>query len=168
MPKQLKSNFKYVWDNLLHCLLYGIFLYGCIYVLPEVLETGEPGKVTLVVIGMLLAVGGLIWFFIDFFLKWQWVTVDTQEIRARCVLFEIKSIPKTKIKRCWICQRCLMVVHRGFNVYRDCIVIDTGISRRRHQVDDGYCRKKQNYIIFRDTVENRLLLRECGIVVENP
>jgi hypothetical protein len=29
-------------------------------VLPEVLEMGEPGKVTLVVIGMLLAVGWII------------------------------------------------------------------------------------------------------------
>lgn len=167
MPKRLKSNFKYVWDNLLYSFLYGIFLYGCIFVLPGVLETGEPGKVALVVIGMLLAVGGLIWFFLDFLLKWQWVTVDAEEIWVRCVLYEIKRIPKEKIKRCWVCRKCLMVAHRGCNVYRDCIVIDTGISRRCHQVEDGYCRKKQNYIIFRDTVENRLLLRECGIMVEN-
>jgi hypothetical protein len=47
-------------------------------------------------------------------------------------------------------------------------VIDTGISRRPHQVEDGYNRKKQKYIILLDTAENRAVLRECGIMVENP
>ena len=167
MDKRLKSNFKYVWDNLLLSLLFGLMLYGGIFVLPGVLETGEPGEVALVVIWILLAFGGTIWFFLEFLLKWQWVTVDPEEIWVRCVLFEIKRIPKEKIRQCWVCRRCLMVVHRGCNVYRDCIVIDTGISRRRHQLEDGYCRKKQKYIILLDTVENRLVLREYGIVAEN-
>ena len=136
--------------------------------LPEVWKTGESGEVALIVIWILLALGGFVGFLLDFLHKWQWVTVGAEEIWVHCVLFEIKRIPKSEIKRCWVCRKCLMVVHRGRNVYRDCIVIDSGISRRTHQVEDGYCRKKQKYIILLDTAENRLVLRECGIVLENP
>ena len=166
MPQSLKSNFNYTWVNLLYCAVCVVMLYGGMVVLPEVLGDGEPGKVALIVIWILLALGGSVGFLLNFLHKWQWVTVDAEEIWVRCALFEIKRIPKSEIKRCWVCRKCLMVVRRGCNVYRDCIVIDTGISRRKHQVEDGYCRKKQKYIILLDTAENRLVLRECGIEVE--
>jgi hypothetical protein len=108
-------------------------------------------------------------FFCNFLWKLQWVTIAEKEIWVRHVLFEIKRIPREQIKRCWICRKCIVVVlPRMSNIYRDCIVIDTGISRRPHQVEDGYNRKKQKYIILLDTAENRAVLRECGIMVENP
>ena len=165
MPKRLKSNFKYVWDN----LLYGCFLLSCgVCILMVLDEATAPEKYWFLLLSGVFCCSCSVGFFFNLLRKLQWVTVDAEEIWVRCVLYEIKRIPKEKIKRCWVCRKCLMVAHRGCNVYRDCIVIDTVTSRRRHQVDDGYCRKKQNYIIFRDTVENRLLLRECGIMVENP
>ena len=164
MPKRLKSNFKYVWDN----LLYGCFLFSCGVCMLMVLdEATAPDKYWFLLLSGVFCCSCSVGFFLNLLRKLQWVTIDEKEIWVRCVLYEIKRIPKEKIKRGWVCRKCLMVAYRGCNVYRDCIVIDTGISRRRHQVEDGYCRKKQNYIIFRDTVENRLLLRECGIMVEN-
>ena len=167
MPKRLKSNFKYAWVNLLYFAVCAVMLYGGMVVLPEVLGNGEPGKAALIAIWIVLALGGSAGYLLNFMLKWQWVIVDQERILVRCALFEIKAIPRSEIKRCWVCKHCLMTtVMRNWNLYRGCIVIDTGISRRNHQVEDGYCRKKQKYIIFPDTVENRLVLRECGIVVE--
>ena len=167
MAKRLKSNFKYAWVNLLYCAMCVLMLYGGMVVLPGVLRNGEPGEVALIFIWILLTLGGTIGFFVNFLLKCQWVTVNQERIWVRCVLFEIKGITRSEIKRCWVCSKCLMVQGaRMSNLYRDCIVIDTCISRRKHQVEDGYNRKKQKYIILPDSSQNRAVLRECWIEVE--
>lgn len=166
MPKRLKSNFKYVWDN----LLYGCFLLSCGVCMLMVLdEATAPEKYWLLLLSGVFCCSCSVGFFFNLLRKLQWVTIDEKEICVRCVLFEIKRIPRDQIKRCWICRNCLVVnLPRMSNIYRDCIVLDIGISRRKSQVEDGYNRKKQKYIILLDTAENRAVLRECGIMVENP
>lgn len=92
-------------------------------------------------------------------LDWQWVTVYEDRILVRCLLFEIRSIPVAKIKRCWVCPVWMSYI-RGWHFYRNFLVIDTANTRKKHTIPDGFSRRKHRYIILPDTVENRYALRQ--------
>ena len=161
MQKRLKSNFKYVWDK----LVYGAFFLAIdILVLMNVDYSPEDWWVWVFIFPWFVFF--CITFFVDFMLKWQWVVITEDRISVRCLLYEIRSISVARIKRCWTCITEMMG-QKGWVMRRDCIVIDTIRSRRANTIIDGYCRKKQAYIILPDAQPNRTALRECGLVIEN-
>lgn len=161
MQKQLKSNFKYVWDN----LVYGAFFLA-LDILFLVNMDYSPDNWWIWIFIFPFFVVCCIGFFINFILKWQWIVIEKNRISARCLLFEIRGISLKRVKRCWTCMT-EMVYQKGRTLYRECIVIDTITSRRSRDICDGYCRKKQGYIILPDTQSNRAALQECGFVIEN-
>ena len=159
MAHRLKSNIKYVWWDLVSSgLLIAFSLISFAACAPGHVDLLWKFPVVLIFAVLMLALG--IFCLVDGVLNWQWVTVHENRISVRCVLFEIRSIPIEKIKRCWVCKGCLMtVVMRNWNIYRDCIVIDTVKTRKQHTIPDGFSRRKYRYIILPDTLENRAALR---------
>lgn len=165
-PKQtalrLKSNFKYVWSNLVYALIGAGGAVGGI----GALTVAEAWQFVVCLL-MALIFGAMgVFFLVEFLRNWQWVTVDAEQVSVRCVLFEIRSIPMEKIKRCFVSPKRLMVVCRGPNIYRDCIVIDTAKARKNHTIPDGYSHRKRRYIIFPDTPENRVVLQKFSLRVQ--
>lgn len=155
----MRSNLKYVWWDLVTSLLMVIFIpFG---VVGAWIHMDSIGQFLAILIFSLLFFALGIFGVVQFLLDWQWVTVYADRISVRCVLFEIRSIPIEKIKRCWVCKRCLMtIVMRSWHVYRDCIVIDTAMTRKGHTIPDGFSSRKHRYIILPDTMENRFALRQ--------
>lgn len=163
MRYRLKSNFKYVWPDLLLSVLGSVISVVCLIFALQELTTVRIGRFLTILIFYLFMLALGIFGVVDFLLNWQWVIVAGERISVRCVLFEIRSIPISKIKRCWVCKARMNYI-RGWTLYRDCIVIDTAKTRKKHTIPDGYSSRKHRYIIFPDTLENRLALR--GIPVE--
>lgn len=159
MAQRLKSNIKYVWWDFT-LSLFGIILtpFG---IAAGWIEKESIGLFVFVLVFGLLMFALSVFGLVEALLNWQWVTVSQEKISVRCLFFEIRSIPIAKIKWCWVCKRCLMtIVMRSWNVYRDCIVIDTARKRKGHTIPDGFSSRKHRYIILPDTPENRYVLRQ--------
>ena len=164
MPVKLKSNIKYVWWDLLSSVV-GI-ICGAMSVILCIVdpEIGTWKFVVVLLFGLfMLALG--IFGLVDSLLNWQWVSLDSHNITARCLFFEIKRIPIEKIKRCWACPVRIQYYKSWIYTY-DFLVIDTAKTRKKHTIPNGFCRKKYRYIILPDSLENRLALQKVGIMVE--
>ena len=158
MALRLKSNFRNVWPDLVSVVSGFVAFFGGIYALP----VAEAGKFVVCLLMTLLFGAMGIFSLVEFLRNWQWVTVDEAQVTVRCVLFEIRSIPLSQIKRCWVCRaRVASLDRRG--AYRDHIIIDTAKTRKQHTISDGYSHKKRRYIILPDTPENREALRRFHI-----
>lgn len=156
---RLKSNFRNVWPDLVSAVIGFVALVGGIYALPA----AEAGKFVVCLLMTLLFGAMGIFFLVEFLRNWQWVTLDEAQVTVRCVLYEIRSIPFSRIKRCWACRAKVASLGRR-EAYRDHIIIDTVKSRKQNTIPDGYSHKKQRYIILPDTPENRGTLRRFHIL----
>ena len=164
MPIQLKSNFKYVWWNLLGSLF--LTIAGAISAVVCFVESAESvGKRIAIFLCALLMLALGIFGLVRFLLDWQWVTVYEDRIKVRCLLFEIHSIPVEKVKRCWVCPVWIQYYKSRGATY-DFLVIDTAKTRKKHTIPDGYSSRKHRYIILPDSLENRLVLQNIGLMVE--
>lgn len=155
MQYRLKSNFKYVW---LHFLALPVGVVGTVSSIQGIART-QGRMIVLSILALLLMVFLLVISLATILLDWQWVTVYEDRISVRCLLFEIRSIPITKIKRCWVCPVRMSYI-RGWHFYRDFLVIDTAKTRKKHTIPDGFSSRKHRYIILPDTPENRYALRQ--------
>lgn len=115
--------------------------------------------IVLLILSLLLMVFLLAVSLTTLLLDWQWVTVYGDRISVRCVLFEIRSIPISKVKRCWVCPVWIQY-YKSWGATYDFLVIDTAKTRKKHTIPDGFSSKKQRYIILPDTLENRYALRQ--------
>ena len=158
---RLKSNFQYAWPDLVFALIGGSGMAAGIYVMPET----SGWNFVLCLLFVLLMAAMEVLFLVEFLRNWQWVTVDKEQVTVRCVLFEIRSIPLSQIKRCWVCRaRVASFDRRG--AYRDHIILDTAKTRKQHTIPDGYSHKKRRYIILPDKVENRVTLSRFSLRIE--
>lgn len=163
MERRLRSNFKYVWWDLVTSLILVIFMP--IGVVAGWINMESLGQFLAILIFLLLFFALGIFGLVRFLLDWQWVTVYADRISVRCVLFEIRSIPIEKIKRCWVCS-VMMSYIRGWRFYRDFLVIDTAKTRKKHTIPEGFSSRKHRYIILPDTLESRAALRSVELAVE--
>lgn len=155
MQCRLKSNFKYVWFNLVSAPIWAVGMVASI----GALAAAQGRMIVLAAFSMLLMAFLFVFSVVDFLLNWQWVTVYADRISVRCLLFEIRSIPIEKIKRCWVCPVMIRYL-KGWHSFRDFLVIDTAKTRKKHTIPDGFSSRKHHYIILPDTPENRYALRQ--------
>lgn len=161
MAQRLKSNFLLALPSLIWSLVGSVILG---VMLPLFVMEGIPNEPCYVLIFtgifFLFMLVVMISFLFDFLCNWQWITISDAWIRVDCLLGMIKVIPLSQVKRCWVCKDVRFEIARGSWVNRDCLVIDTARTRKRHTIPHGFCRKKYRYIILPDTPEARYALRQ--------
>lgn len=169
MAQRLKSNFFLALPSLVWSIVIGILLG--VMLSPFVTEgiPNEPLSVLILCgIFFLFMVAVTIFFLFEFIYNWQWVTISEEWIRVDCLLGEVKLIPLSQVKRCWVCKDVRFEIGRRWRVNRDCLVIDTAKTRKRHTIPHGFCRKKFRYIILPDTLEARCAFRQVGCIFSDP
>lgn len=152
---RLQSNCRYIWT---YFLGLPIGLLGTLVSIQGIAQA-QGRVIVLAILALLLMVFLFVVSLWAILLDWQWVTVYEDRISVRCLLFEIRSIPISRIKRCWVCPVWIQHYKR-WGATHDFLVIDTAKTRKKHTIPDGFSSRKHRYIILPDTMENRYALRQ--------